>query len=186
MQRNLTDYDSRIMRLAGGNWGQCYNAQAVVDSKNQIIVVSDLTNQGNDQRQLVPMLSQVEAVTGRKPKVGIADAGYFSNESISATSLKDIDLVVPADRKDRIYKRGMLAFTPSDTMREKLQKPEYKAIYQLRKLTVEPVFGQIKASVLAFKQFSFRGLGKVKAEWKLVCTAHNIMKLFRSTWRPAI
>jgi len=61
-------------------------------------------------------------------------------------------------------------------MRERLASPEGKAIYKLRKQTVEPVFGQIKGA-RGFRQFLRRGLTAVEAEWSLLCTAHNLLKL---------
>jgi len=48
--------------------------------------------------------------------------------------------------------------------------------YRLRKQVVEPVFGQIKGA-RGFRQFLLRGIEKVKREWALVCTAHNLTKL---------
>ena len=45
---------------------------------------------------------------------------------------------------------------------------------------VEPVFGQIKQA-MGFRQFLLRGLAKVTAEWSMVCTAHNLLKLARAT-----
>ena len=44
--------------------------------------------------------------------------------------------------------------------------------------TVEPVFGQIKQG-RGFRQFLMRGLEKVQGEWSLICTGHNLLKLFR-------
>jgi hypothetical protein len=41
---------------------------------------------------------------------------------------------------------------------------------------VEPVFGQIKQA-RAFRQFLLRGLTKVKGEWAMLCTVHNLLKL---------
>ena len=183
--RNLTDYDSRLMRMAGGNWGQCYNGQIVVDGKKQIIVAGDVTNQVNDKQQLVPMLSQVEQQTGQKPKFATADSGYFSNENVKAKDLEGIDLVVATDKRKRTYKRGKRAFTAKDEMQAKLEKPEYAEIYKKRKSTVEPVFGQMKDSVLKFGSFTFRGIEKVTDEWMFLCAIHNLMKLFRSSWKPA-
>jgi hypothetical protein len=49
----------------------------------------------------------------------------------------------------------------------------------LRKETIEPVFGQIKNKGL--HQFLLRGLAKVKGEWSLWCTGHNLTKLWRNT-----
>ena len=59
-------------------------------------------------------------------------------------------------------------------------------LYRRRKAVVEPVFGQIK-QIRGFRQFSFRGLAAVQAEWQLVCLTHNLLKLFRSgaCMRPA-
>jgi hypothetical protein len=51
--------------------------------------------------------------------------------------------------------------------------------YRLRKQIVEPVFGQIKQA-RGFRQFLLRGLAKVRAEWALICTAHNLVKLAKA------
>jgi hypothetical protein len=42
---------------------------------------------------------------------------------------------------------------------------------------VEPVFGQIKQA-RGFRQFLLRGVKKVRAEWAMICTTHNLLKLF--------
>ena len=55
----------------------------------------------------------------------------------------------------------------------------YRSRYRLRKQIVEPVFGQIKQA-RGFRQFLLRGLEAVKAEWALICTAHNITKLAKA------
>jgi hypothetical protein len=47
----------------------------------------------------------------------------------------------------------------------------------MRKQTPEPVFGIIK-SVLGFRQFSPRGLDKVRGEWSLVTMAWNLKRMF--------
>ena len=61
-------------------------------------------------------------------------------------------------------------------MRDKLKRGGWRSPYRLRKQVVEPVFGQIKQA-MGFRQFLLRGLAKVKAEWQLVCLAHNLRKL---------
>jgi hypothetical protein len=66
-------------------------------------------------------------------------------------------------------------------MRAKLRTPRGHATYALRKAIAEPVFGQIKDG-RGFRRFSFRGLGKVQAEWLLICLTHNLLKLFRGGW----
>ena len=65
-----------------------------------------------------------------------------------------------------------------DRMRRKLRTKRGRQRYALRMETVEPVFGQIKQG-RGFRQFLMRGLGKVDREWLLICTGHNLLKLFR-------
>ena len=67
--------------------------------------------------------------------------------------------------------------TPLEAMRHRLATPEGKRLYGLRKQTPEPVFGIIK-SVIGFRQFSLRGLEKVKGEWNIVTIAWNIKRMF--------
>ena len=68
--------------------------------------------------------------------------------------------------------------SPRDRMRRKLQTRRGRQRYALRMQTVEPVFGQIKQG-RGFRQFLMRGLEKVNGEWSLICTGHNLLKLFR-------
>ena len=63
-------------------------------------------------------------------------------------------------------------------MKIRLKRAGHRSRYRLRKQVVEPVFGQIKQA-RGFRQFLLRGLEKVQGEWSLVCTTHNILKLYR-------
>jgi len=191
-QRNFTDPDSRIMKDgASQSFLQGYNAQAAVDAERQIIVAASLTQQSNDKQQLVPLLQLVQQTTGRWPETATADAGYFSQAQVTDEKVQAVSLLVPPDRQ----KHGAEAVAEETTtaagaaviakMRKKLQTPEGKAVYAMRKAVVEPVFGQIKG-VRGIRGFLLRGLGKVEAEWKLICATHNILKLFRSGWNPKL
>lgn len=64
-------------------------------------------------------------------------------------------------------------------MHRKLQTKRGRALYDRRKAIVEPVFGLIKRA-RGFRQFLLRGLAKVPTEWALICTGHNLLKLYRS------
>jgi hypothetical protein len=64
-------------------------------------------------------------------------------------------------------------------LRQKLRTPEGKAIYAQRRETVEPVRGQIQER-RGFRRFLLRGLEKVRAEWRIICLTHNLLKLYRS------
>jgi len=190
-QRNFTDPDSRIMKDgATKEFVQAYNAQAAVDGQAQVIVAAAVTQEANDKRQLVPMLEEVEVMTGHKPKQATADAGYFSEPSVTDARLEGIDLLVAPDRQ----KHGEEGRAPTGPpplkadvahrMGEKLRSAEGQDVYKMRKAVVEPVFGQIKEA-RGFRKFLLRGLEKVQAEWKLICATHNLLKLFRSGWSPA-
>jgi len=189
-QRNFTDPDSRIMKDgATKEFVQGYNAQAAVDSQAQVIVAASVTQETNDKRQLVPMLEEVEVMTGRKPEQTTADAGYFSEQSVTNPKLEGIDLLVAPDRQKHAEEVPAATGPPppetgaAERMREKLRSAEGRAVYKMRKAVVEPVFGQIKEA-RGFRRFLLRGLEKVRAEWKLICATHNLLKLFRSGWSP--
>jgi hypothetical protein len=67
--------------------------------------------------------------------------------------------------------------TPLEAMSHRLQTPEGRTLYALRKQTPEPVFGIIK-SVMGFRQFLLRGLDQVQGEWSLVTMAWNMKRMF--------
>jgi hypothetical protein len=75
--------------------------------------------------------------------------------------------------------------TIKERMERKLTTQKGRRNYPKRKQIVEPVFGQIK-EVRGFRRFSLRGLSNVAAEWDIICLTHNILKLFRSGWIPAV
>ena len=187
-QRNFTDPESRLMQDgATTSFVQGYNAQAAVDGAAQIIVAADVTPEANDKQQLVPMVGQVVANCGAAPTVASADSGYFSAAAVTAPAIAATDLYIPPDRQQHGDAAAPAPCpddgTASGAMRAKVRSEAGHALYALRKAIVEPVFGQIKGA-RGFRRFSFRGLAKVQAEWRLICLTHNLLKLFRAGWRP--
>ena len=171
---------------------QSYNTQIAVDDANQIIVAAAVTRDATDNHQLVPVLTQVEANTGKLPEVATADNGYMSPAALTDEKLKAVDLYIAPGRERSGTARPNEAVTatpveaagtssPFDEMRAKVRSEAGQAIYKRRKAVVEPVFGQIKQA-RGFRQFLLRGLEQVTAEWKLVALTHNLLKLFRSGW----
>src|SRR3990167_323852 len=190
-QKNFTDPESRIMKDgASKGFEQAYNAQIVVDSEAQIIVATDLTQESNDKKQLVPMMVKAKENLGSVPENASADAGYFSEANITATELKGFNLHIPPDRQKHGDKalpvddeEESAGLSVANQMRMKLRTKSGHEVYRFRKAIVEPVFGQIKEA-RGFRRFSLRGIAKAKAEWTLVCLTHNLLKLFRSGWLP--
>jgi transposase len=187
-QINLTDEDSRIMPAAGGGFDQSYNAQAVVAAGSLLVVAPYVTQAANDKQQIEPALGKIgdlpEALG--EPETLLADTGYFSAANVAACHAAGIDPLIAMGRQphyppldDRFAGEAPAPDnpTPVEAMAHRLGTAEGKALYALRKQTPEPVFGIIK-SVMGFRQFSLRGLEKVRGEWSLVTMAWNIKRTF--------
>lgn len=180
-QRNFTDPESRIMER-GGEYMQAYNGQAAVDGDSQIIVAQGLSNHAPDTRYLVPMLQRVQSTTGALPSTVSADAGYWAPANASWCEEHGVDAYIATQRQRRSAPADPTApaepaTTPQQKMRAKVASPEGKKIYRRRKCIPEPVFGQIKQA-MGFRRFTMRGMQKAKGEWALVCTCHNVRKLW--------
>ena len=192
-QKNFTDPESRIMKSKDG-FVQPYNAQAAVDGEAQIIVAHDVTQSAVDSGQLVPMTDAIETNLGRKPEQLSADAGYCSEANLEALENRSIDGYVATGRaRDAVAGtvKGEAAAAPPEpstapepadaptrveAMRAKIKAGGHTGPYRLRKQLPEPVFGQIKQA-RGFRQFLLRGFEKVRGEWAIVCTVHNLLKL---------
>ena len=159
---------------------QGYNAQAAVDGCAQIIVAHDLNANGSDQGQLVPVVDAIEANLGRKPEQVSADSGYCSEANLAALDARAIDGYVAAGRAKHPTNPGRGAGGPlTQAMRKKIADGGFETPYRLRKQIVEAVFGQIKQA-RGFRQFLLRGVENVRAEWAMICIAHNLVKLARA------
>ena len=177
-QINLTDDDSRIMKVAGGGFEQCYNAQAVVDTESMLVMAPHVTQAGNDKEQVEPMVARIQALPEglNQPQRLLADTGFFSEKNVELCQQGDIEPLIAAGRDahhphwlDRFEEPAPLTGPAShvEQMRHALKTKAGRAAYALRKQTVEPVFGIIK-SVMGFRQFLLRGLDNVRHEWTLV------------------
>jgi transposase len=184
---NITDPDSRIMKTSKG-YVQGFNSQAVV-SEDQIIIVSEVTQECNDLNQFIPMLEatkeNLKAISGDL-EIGtfLGDAGYFSKKNLESITPDDPDVLVAVSKEWKTRKAQRdgkvipLPLTPTTTMEYRLLTKEGRKLYKKRGATVEPVFGQIK-SVSGFDSFMRRGLKACACEWKMICIAHNLLKLWR-------
>jgi len=185
-QYNFTDPESRIMKGPDG-FVQAYNAQVAVDER-QLIVGQAVTQQTNDKQQLVPMIAIIDEQSGVTPTQLLADAGYCSDANLAAIADTTIDAYISTRKQKHGERpgrpgpcpRGPLpkSATRVDRMSRKLHTKAGAAVYAARKAIVEPVIGQIKQA-RGFRQFLLRGIEKVQGEWSLVCTTHNILKLYR-------
>jgi transposase len=206
-QTNFTEPDAKIMKRSNKGFDYCYNAQAVVDSKDQIIVAAETTAAANDKQQAVPM---AQAAMANLAAAGIerpvddqgqpqaipntADNGYYSEANVRGVAAAGLDPYFAVGR-EKHHASGAAgqasadSATPADSgdgadqdprtaMAKKLRTATGRALYAARKHIVEPVFGQIKR-IRGFRKFLLRGLQLVSAEWQLVCLTHNLLKIWR-------
>ena len=177
------------MKVSNKGWDQCGNAQAVAN-EDQIILAADVTDQANDKRQAVPMVDQtlenLEAA-GVEQAVGAAvmDSGYYSEANTTALEERGIDPYIATERLKHNEEippvpRGRIPknLSAKQRMARKLRTKKGRETYAKRKGIIEPIFGQLK-QVLGFRQFSLRGLAAMRGEWRLMCTVHNLLKLWR-------
>lgn len=186
-QINLTDEDSRIMKVAGGGFEQCYNAQAVVDSESMRVMAPHVTQAANDKQQVEPMVAKLRSLPEglNHPEQFLADTGYFSENNVETCNAAGIEPLIAVGRdahhphwRERFEEPAPLSAPAShaEQMKHALKTKVGRAAYALRKQTVEPVFGIIK-SVMDFRQFLLRGLKNARNEWTLACLAWNLPRM---------
>ncbi len=179
-QRNFTDPDSRIQPTRDG-FIAGYNGQIAVDAAHQIIVAQRLATNPADYAALVPLVDQARAHLGRKPREVSGDSGFASEANLEAMAERKVRAYLAPGRgkHGQDHAAGDRRFKNSPrmaAMAETLKRAGRRSRYRLRKQVVEPVFGQIKQA-RGFRQLLLRGLDKARAEWALICTAHNLLKL---------
>ncbi|MEK7716803.1 MAG: transposase, partial [Pseudomonadota bacterium] len=187
-QYNFTDPESRIMKNSmNDGFDQHYNAQAAVDQEHLLIVAPTLSNHPTDHAEALPTVDAIPPEVG-KPAAVALDNGFWSPENVAGLAARGIEPYIAVGRE--AHRHDWKAYfglaephapLPADAslimkMADKLQTEIGKAIYGLRKCTVEPVIGIIK-EVLGFRQFSLRGLAAAAGEWCLVCLAWNLKRL---------
>jgi transposase len=182
-QRSFTDPESRGQQ-AGRSYIQGYNAQIAVDEHSQVIVSQHVTNAAPAVQELIPVVDRICRDLRRKPKKVLADAGCWSQANVEALESKGIEAFVAPQRRKHSdplppAPRGRIPtrLTIKERMRRKLQTLRGREAYAKRQVLPEPAFGQIKQA-RSFRQFLRRGLEAVGEEWALVCTTHDILKLY--------
>ena len=144
-----------------------------------MIVAHVLTQSTSDKDQITVLVDAIETNLGSRPKEVSADAGYCSEANLQALADRGIAGYVATGRAKHAADAKRGAGGPlTQAMRRKLKQAGWRTRYRLRKQIVEPVFGQIKQAP-GFRQFLLRGVEKVRAEWALICIAHNLTKLAR-------
>ena len=187
-QYNFTDPDSRIMKNSTDQgFDQHYNAQVAVDHESLLVVGCRVTDHANDKQEAIPTLDAIPSEVG-KPASASLDNGYFSEDNIEQIEARKVEPYIATGRQGHhtsweTYFAEAPDAPPDDAsakekMAYKLKTELGKAIYRLRKCTVEPVLGIIQ-EVLGFRQFLLRGMAVAAGEWTLVCLGFNLKRMHR-------
>ena len=179
-----SDEDSRFLRERKG-FVLGYTATVAV-SEDHLIVAQQVSQAGNDNGLLLPMVEAVERECGQGPERMLADSGFFSQENVEEMERRKIDGYVPDSHLGRELNRGVrvrghaAAYHPAQRrMRRKLRSPAGRAVYRRRKGIVEPVLGVLKEQ-RGMRRFRLRGLAKVAVEFTLAAIALNLTRIWRT------
>jgi hypothetical protein len=187
---NITDPDTRLIARRSGRSVQGFNVQ-VVASPNQIVLAAEVTQAINDSDQLERMVDRAIselAEAGIEEPIGavLADGGYWNSTQIAMTRARQIQVLIPTKNRRRTAPRKLSPRQGDEARRIEaiLDTPEGQARYRRRQQIVEPVFAHIKY-LRRIDRFQRRGLRACQAEWKLIASTHNLLKLWRASQAAA-
>ena len=132
IKSNITDNDSAIMQTSHGAI-QGYNAQALVDSKHQIIVQADAFGTGTDHHHLEPVIDGAKenmAAIGHteeyfKDKILSADTSYHSTENIKKCEEEQIDAYIPDKEYRKRHPELSINETSKASRKKKYQREDF-------------------------------------------------------------
>ena len=153
-----------------------------------LVVAVDVVQAPNDKQQLEPMLSKIGALPEElgEAETLLADTGYFSTANVEACEKTGIEPLIAIGRQphhpplqERFETTPPAPENPTPVRGDGASAEDARRQGALcpAQADPEPVFGIIKAA-LGFRQFSLRGLDKVRGEWSLVTMAWNMKRMF--------
>jgi transposase len=177
---STTDPEATVMKMADGGYRPAYNVQYAAATDGQVIVGVGVMTTGSDMGQITPMLDQVEARTGERPKEALADGGFAKHQDMEEAQALGTTAYVPVpEPKDET--RDRFEPLPDDSpviaeWRRRMKGDEAKEIYKGRAATVECVNAQARNHGLI--RLLVRGVQKVKAVALWHAVAHNVRRWF--------
>ncbi|MBI4839563.1 MAG: IS1182 family transposase [candidate division NC10 bacterium] len=173
---STTDPDARVMKMMDGGYRPAYNVQFATDVDGRAIVGVAVTN-GSEQAELVPMLAQVQARTGRAPEALLADGGYVSTAGICGVAARGVALYAPVPDGSQAPGSGQTPPPPAVmAWRARMATEEGKTQYKVRAATAERINADAHTH-RALREIPVRGLPKVRT-WALwTALAINVLRV---------
>lgn len=164
---STTDPEARRMKMGDGGFRPACNVQFVTDGDARVIVSVDVTNNGSDGGQMLPMHEDVCRRYDKVPETYMADGGFSSTHDITKMEAAGSKVLAPMTKEDQIRKEGSdpYARRPRDTdtmfaFRERMATDEAKEAFKQRPSIAE--FPNAECRNRGLHQFRVRGLQKVK------------------------
>ena len=175
---STTDPEARVMKMADGGFRPAYNGQFCTDTDTQVVVGVALSNEGSDQGEMVPMLGQLTERYQRLPHETLVDGGFANKQAIEAATAAGTTVYAPV-QKPKDPTRDPHAALAEDSpavaaWRERMGTEPAKEIYKQRAASAECV--NALARNRGLRQFTVRGLRKVKTVLLWYALAHNLMR----------
>jgi hypothetical protein len=113
------------------------------------------------------------------PDAVLDDAGYWHSRQIESITARGIEVLIRPDGTMREGKRPGWENGLYGLMRRRLSTDRGRELYAQRKITVEPIYGQIKYN-RRIDRFMRRGRAAAQSAWRLVAATHNLLKVWMS------
>lgn len=171
---NITDPDCYLTYKPSKGFIKGYLGQAAVDSKYQIVVDAEISKTNTDRDYLASFTTRCEQRFNAQPETLTSDTGYCSGPNFRLAEEKKIDYYCSIP-----HHTGKSENSDPDIvrMREKLESPEGKKVYNTRSGVVESLFSRIGIQ-LGFTRLLYRGATKVSCEWLQMLSAYNLMRWY--------
>lgn len=177
---STTDPEIPVMKMGDGGFRPAVNVQFATDTDSQVITGVEVTNRGSDQGEMAPMVEQHHERYGVYPGEVLVDGGFAKLDDIEVVSAPDKGCTVFAPvPKPKNEARDRYEPLPSDSpavaeWRKRMGTEEAKEIYKDRAATAECV--NAIARNRGMRQFTVRGLEKIKMVTTWFVLAHNLMR----------
>jgi transposase len=176
---STTDADARVMKMPDAGFRPAYNVQVASAAGTQIIVATDIGNNGSDRCLMKPMLEKLHGLMGRFPARHIVDGGFCNARDIEWAHRQGVEVFCPPTKS----KSGVDPYLPrasdgegTEIWRARMGSDEGKAQYAIR-VICECIHARWRNWDL--RQVTVRGLKKVGAVVSLYAFTNNILQGFR-------
>jgi transposase len=185
---STTDSEARVMKMADGGYRPAYNFQLVADTQKLVIVSVDVSTNGSDRNQALPLAEQVQERCGGLPADWLMDGGFPCHETIDTLADHGVQVFAPV----QIFKdpeRDPHQPQPGESesvteWRVRMGTEQAKQTYRLRAQTIECVNAQARCRH-GVQQLGVRGLQKVRSVALWLAITHNLLIALREGVFPS-